>query len=437
MASSSNLPFYDRVSGDGVYPLSPPAKVYNIAKSAKCLALEAKLRRFIEEDCIPAERVAAEQARHLASRWEQVPVLEDLKEKARALGLWNLFLPKKYPEGAGLSNLEYAHLCEIMGMCMLCPEACNCSAPDTGNMEVIAKYGTAEQKRKWLTPLREGRIRSAFLMTEPAVASSDATNICTTITRDGNHYVINGRKWWSSGALDKRCKICVVMGKTNPNASKWAQQSMILMPLDAPGVTIVRPLTVFGYDDAPHGHAEVLLENVRVPVDHLLLGEGRGFEISQGRLGPGRIHHCMRSIGVAERALQLMVKRVQVRSTFGKTLAEHGTIQRDIANSRMEIDQSRLMVLNAAAAIDEIGGKGARKEIAMIKIVVPNMALQVVDRAIQAHGGCGVCQDTPLAYLWAQIRTLRLADGPDEVHARTIARLEMRRPDCKPPTARL
>ena len=402
MASRGGLPFIDRVSGEEVYALSPPARVYNIAKSAKCLALEATLRTFIEEDCIPAERIAAEQARGLASRWEQVPILETLKAKARTLGLWNLFLPKKYSEGAGLTNLEYAHLCEIMGMCMLAPEACNCSAPDTGNMEVIAKYGTEEQKRKWLTPLREGKIRSAFLMTEPDVASSDATNICTSIVRDGDHYVINGRKWWSSGALDQRAKIAIVMGKTNPENNKWTQQSMLLMPLDTPGVTIVRALTVFGYDDAPHGHAEVLLENVRVPLDHLLLGEGRGFEISQGRLGPGRIHHCMRSIGVAERALQLMVKRVQLRSTFGKTLAQHGTIQRDVAQSRMDIDQSRLMVLNAAAAIDEIGGRGARKEIAMIKVIVPNMALAVIDRALQAHGGCGVSQDTPLAYLWAQ-----------------------------------
>jgi acyl-CoA dehydrogenase len=309
----------------------------------------------------------------------------------------------------------------------LAPEATNCSAPDTGNMEVLAKYGTAAQKAKWLTPLLEGKVRSAFLMTEPDVASSDASNIATSIVRSGDSYVINGRKWWSSGAMDPRCKIAIVMGQTDPEcADKHKRQSMIVVPMDAPGVTIVRALHVFGYDDAPHGHAEVRLENVRVPADHLLLGEGRGFEIAQGRLGPGRIHHCMRSIGIAERALELMVDRVMSRKAFGKRLAEHGTIQKDLADSRMDIEQARLLVMHAADKIDKLGAKGAMREIAMIKVVVPNMALRVIDRAIQAHGAAGVCQDTILAYAYAGLRTLRIADGPDEVHRGTIAKLELR-----------
>jgi acyl-CoA dehydrogenase len=358
------------------------------------------------------------------------PIVEELKATARAQGLWNLFLPES-DRGAGLTNLEYAPLCEVMGGSPgFGPEVFNCSAPDTGNMEVLARYGTAEQQQRWLTPLLDGRIRSCFAMTEPDVASSDATNIRSRIERDGDHYVINGHKWWISGAGDPRCAIAIFMGQSNPDAPVHQRQSMILVPMDSPGVTIKRMMTVFGYDDAPHGHAEMTFEDVRVPASHMLLGEGRGFEIAQGRLGPGRIHHCMRQIGVAERALALMKQRVNSRVAFGKTLAEQGSIRRDIAMSRIEIDQSRLLTMRAAHLMDTVGNKAARAEIAMIKVVAPNVTQRVLDRAIQAHGAMGVSQDTFLAHAWANSRTLRLADGPDEVHLEAIARHELRQPSA-------
>src|SRR5262249_14983366 len=392
--------------------------------SAKTKDLQERLTEFMEEHIYPNEYRFHEEIQR--NRWQPTRVIEELKPKARAAGLWNLFLPES-ERGAGLTNLEYAPLCEIMGRSHMAPEVFNCSAPDTGNMEVIERYGAPEHKERWLKPLLNGEIRSCFAMTEPAVASSDATNIESSIRREGHEYVINGRKWWSSGAGDPRCKISIFMGKTDPTAPKHKQQSMILVPMDAPGIKIERLLTVFGYDHAPHGHAEVSYTNVRVPVTNMLLGEGRGFEIAQGRLGPGRIHHCMRCIGVAERALEMMCQRVQSRVAFGKPLAEQGTIRSDIANSRMEIEQARLLTLKAAYMMDTVGNKEARAEIAMIKVVAPNVTLRVLDRAIQAHGGAGVSQDTFLAGAWANVRTLRLADGPDEVHTESIAKWELGR----------
>lgn len=388
--------------------------------------LKRRVRAFVDTHVIPAEAVHEAQLNALPTRWGHTAVMSELKAKARAVGLWNLFLPRREFPNA-LTNLQYAVICEEMGRSPIGSEPFNCSAPDTGNMETIARYGTQEQKARWLEPLLEGKIRSCFAMTEPDVASSDATNIQTDIRRDGDHYVINGRKWWTSGAMDPRCAIAIVMGKTDRSEAKHRQQSMVLVPMDTQGVTVVRPLTVFGFDDAPHGHAEVTFENVRVPVSNVLLGEGRGFEIAQGRLGPGRIHHCMRSIGLAERALETLCRRAVARETFGRKIADHGVTRHWIAESRMEIDQARLLTLHAARMMDTVGNKAARAEIAMIKVVGPNMAQRVVDRAIQVCGAGGVSQDFHLAYAFTRARVLRLADGPDEVHRETIAKLELAR----------
>ena len=396
--------------------------------STRTQELQQRLSGFMDEHIYPnEERFHGEIAanRKAGNAWVPSRLIEDLKPKARAAGLWNLFLPKSTRVPEGLSNLDYAPLCEIMGRASWSAEVFNCSAPDTGNMETLERYGSEPIKRTWLDPLLRGEIRSAFAMTEPEVASSDATNIQASIERRGDQYVINGRKWWTSGAGDPRCKVYIFMGKTNPEAGRHEQQSMVVVPGDAPGITIKRTLNVFGYDDAPHGHCEVVFENVKVPVENILLGEGRGFEIAQGRLGPGRIHHCMRTIGVAERALQYMCKRLSTRVAFGKAIATQSVWHERIAESRCMIDQARLLTLKAAYLMDTVGNKVARTEIAMIKVIAPNMACQIVDWAIQAHGGGGVCDDFPLASMYAHQRTLRLADGPDEVHRNAIAKLEL------------
>ena len=411
----------------------------DFAYSDKVKAMQAKLIAFMDEHIYPNEHRFHQEVlenRKKGNPWVPTKIIEELKPKARAAGLWNLFLPhsKRAPEG--LSNLEYAPLCEIMGRVSFAPEVFNCSAPDTGNMETIERYGSEEHKSRWLEPLLRGEIRSAFLMTEPDVASSDATNIQCRIEKQGNEYVINGRKWWSSGGGDPRCKLFILMGRTNPDAPRHSQQSMILVPSDAPGVKVVRQLSVFGYDDAPHGHSEIHLKDVRVPASNILLGEGRGFEIAQGRLGPGRIHHCMRQIGVAERALELMCKRSLSRVAFHKTIAEQGVTRERIAQARIMIDSARWLVLNAAYMMDTVGNKVAKAEIAMIKVLAPNMTLQVIDWAMQAHGGAGVSDDTPLAMMWAHSRTLRFADGPDEVHRNAIAKLELAKHMSVPKTAK-
>jgi acyl-CoA dehydrogenase len=394
--------------------------------SDKVKALQARLVAFMDEHVYPNERVFFDQIEEntrAGKRWSPTRIIEELKPKARAAGLWNLWRPKSH--GGELANVEYAPLCEIMGRVFWGPEVFNCSAPDTGNMETLLRYATPAQQQQWLEPLLAGEIRSCFAMTEPDVASSDATNIQARIERQGDHYVVNARKWWSSGAMDPRCRIFIFMGKTDPTAARHAQQSMILIPRDTPGVTVLRPLPIFGYDDAPHGHAEVAFENVRVPAANILLGEGRGFEIAQGRLGPGRIHHCMRMIGAAERALELMCRRTLSRVAFGRPIAEQGVTRERIADARIMIDQARLLTLKAAHMMDTVGNKAAQREIAMIKVSAPVMCQQVVDWAIQAHGGGGVCDDFPLAWMYAWNRTLRLADGPDEVHRNAIAKLEL------------
>jgi len=394
--------------------------------SQKAIDLQRRLAAFMDENVYPNEATFLRQIAD-GDRWQPTSIVEDVKPKARAAGLWNLFLPES-EYGAGLTNVEYAPLCEIMGRVpAFGAEVFNCSAPDTGNMEVLVRYGTEAQRKRWLEPLLAGTIRSCFAMTEPDVASSDATNIRARIERDGDHYLLDGRKWWTSGAGDPRCRVAIFMGKSNPEAPKHQQQSMILVPMDAPGVTVRRMLNVYGYDDAPHGHGEVIFDNVRVPASNMLLGEGRGFEIAQGRLGPGRIHHCMRCIGVAERAVELMCRRVQARVAFGRPLADQGTIRADIAESRIEIEQARQLTMKAAYVMDTVGNKAARNDLAMVKVVVPRMTLRVLDRAIQAHGAAGVCDDFPLAAMWAHTRTLRLADGPDEVHREAIAKTELKR----------
>ncbi|MET0858601.1 MAG: acyl-CoA dehydrogenase family protein [Telluria sp.] len=401
----------------------------NFDYSERCKELQGRLLAFMDEHIYPNEKAFKQEIDRngveKGNRWIPTELIERLKPLAREQGLWNLFLPQSVRAPEGLSNLDYAPLCEIMGRVVWAPEVFNCAAPDTGNMETIERYGSEAHKREWLEPLLRGEIRSAFAMTEPNVASSDATNIETRIERDGGDYVINGHKWWISGAGDPRCKVFIVMGKTDLSAARHAQQSMILVPADTPGITIVRPLPVFGYDDAPHGHCEILFENVRVPVANLLLGEGRGFEIAQGRLGPGRIHHCMRAIGVAERALELMCKRLNSRVAFGKKISEQGVWRERIAESRINIDTARLLTLKAAFMMDTVGNKQAAAEIAMIKVLAPNVAQQVLDWAIQAHGAAGVSDDFPLASQWAMNRTLRLADGPDEVHRNAVAKLEL------------
>ena len=398
----------------------------NFEYSDKVKGLQERVSAFMDAHIYPNEDTFAEQI-EAGGRWTPPPILDELKAKARGAGLWNLFLPES-ERGGGLTNLEYAPLCEIMGRSSYAPEVFNCSAPDTGNMEVLERYGTPEQKKQWLEPLLAGEIRSAFAMTEPDVASSDATNIESRIRRDGDEYVIDGRKWWTSGAPDPRCKVLIFMGKSDPaNPDRHKQQSMILVPIDTPGVEIVRSLPVFGYDDAPHGHAEMQFDGARVPASNMLLGEGRGFEIAQGRLGPGRIHHCMRLIGQAERALEKMCKRAKSRIAFGRPVSDQTVTQERIAESRIMIDQARLLVLKAAYMMDTVGNKEARKEIAMIKVAAPNMACQVIDWALQVHGGGGVTSDFGLAFAYAHARVLRLADGPDEVHRNQVARLELRR----------
>ncbi|SFU25082.1 acyl-CoA dehydrogenase family protein [Paraburkholderia aspalathi] len=402
----------------------------NFQHSDKVKSLQQRLNAFMDEHVYPAEAVFEAQmdaARESGNRWKPAPVIEELKQKAKAVGLWNLFLPEsKY--GAGLTNLEYAPLCEIMGRSHIGAEPFNCSAPDTGNMETLVRYATPEQQQQWLLPLLDGSIRSAFAMTEPEVASSDATNIEARIERDGNDYILNGRKWWTSGANDPRCKVLIFMGKSSPDhTNRHQQQSMILVPIDTPGVRVLRHLPVFGYDDAPHGHAEISFENVRVPASNMLLGEGRGFEIAQGRLGPGRIHHCMRLIGRAERALEAMCRRSLERVAFGKPIADQGVTRERIANARIMIDQTRFLVLNAAHKMDTVGNKDARQEIAMIKVAAPSMACQVIDWAMQVHGGGAVSDDFGLARAYASSRTLRFADGPDEVHRNAIAKMELGR----------
>ncbi len=402
----------------------------DFAYSERTRALQARLNTFMDEYVYPnEEKLAAEveDNRRRGNAWLAASIIEELKDTARAQGLWNLFLPES-EYGAGLTNLDYAPLCEIMGQSPIAPEAFNCSAPDTGNMEVLVRYGTAEQKQQWLIPLLEGKIRSAFAMTEPGTASSDATNIQARIVRDGDHYLINGRKWWASGANDPRCKVLIFMGKTDPdNPDRHRQQSMIVVPMDTPGIRVERHLPVFGYDDAPHGHAEITFEDVRVPAANILLGEGRGFEIAQGRLGPGRVHHCMRLIGMAERALEKMCRRALKRVAFGRPVAEQTVTLERIAEARILIDQVRLLVLKAAYVMDTAGNKAAAREIAMIKVAAPNMACQVIDWAIQAHGGAGLCDDFGLAAAYAHARSLRIADGPDEVHRNHIGKLELRR----------